>query len=524
MQKQLKLITLTIFLLLFSILFNFYIASRGVFHIDTFVHFDSGFRILKGDVPTKDFWIVHGLLVDYIQSFFFYLFGFSWFSYILHSSIFNASICLFSFYLFYNYLNLNLIWSTFFALLLSCLAYPVSGSPFLDLHSTYFSLFAIYFIIIGIIKENYKFWFYSSFFLVVAFFCKQVPAFYIGLLLTIFCICISLLEKKIKIFLIFIFGGVSAVLILLIFLILQNVDFENFFLQLFLFPSSFGGSRYANYDLNFNNLFSTLKFLHLFVGIFISIIIINILKVKNYLISKDFKIAVIIILFFIGCVFHQIYTKNQIFIFFLIPLVTAFSIYSLKNLHFERKNKTQFLLAFLCLVICIKYINRFDIERKFHELSNVDLSKAIAFSNFDNKFKGLKWISPSFKDPKEEINILNNMKMILQKKDNKNKMLLSEYNLFSLLLNKNFHGISRTYDQISYPNKNTKYFNKYKLFVKQKIIENKIDQIFVLDSAEIIPFRLNHIVFNYVPESCFNKTYINKFIVKLDIKKCEYLK
>ena len=72
MQKQLKLIIFTIFLLLFSILFNFYIASEG-FHVDTFVHFDSAFRILKGDVPTRDFWIVHGLLVDYIQSFFLFI-------------------------------------------------------------------------------------------------------------------------------------------------------------------------------------------------------------------------------------------------------------------------------------------------------------------------------------------------------------------------------------------------------------------------------------------------------------------
>ena len=91
-------------------------------------------------------------------------------------------------------------------------------------------------------------------------------------------------------------------------------------------------------------------------------------------------------------------------------------------------------------------------------------------------------------------------------------------------MNKNLHGISRTYDQISYPNKNTKYFNKYRLFVKQKIIENKIDQIFILDSAEITQFRLNHIVLNFVPESCFNKTYINNFTIKLDIKNCEYLK
>ena len=177
MQKQIKLIALSILLIIFPIVFNFYVASRGVFHVDTFIHFDNAFRILEGDLPVKDYWIVHGLLIDYMQSFFFYFFGLSWFSYIRHSSIFNAIICYFSFYLFLNYLNLNLIWSAFFAVLISCLAYPVSGSPFLDLHSIYFSLFGTYFIIIAIIKEKNKFWFFASLFYVIAFFCKQVPAF-----------------------------------------------------------------------------------------------------------------------------------------------------------------------------------------------------------------------------------------------------------------------------------------------------------------------------------------------------------
>ncbi len=524
MQKQLKLIIFSIFLLLFSSLFNFYIASRGVFHVDTFLHFDSAFRILKGDLPTKDFWIVHGILVDYIQSFFFYFFGFSWFSYILHSSIFNAIICLFSFYLFFNYFNLELKWAVFFSLLLSCLAYPVSGSPFLDLHSIYFSLFAIYFIIIGIIKEKNKFWFFSSFFLVIAFFCKQVPAFYIVVLSTLFCIYYSCLKKKGKIFLFFIFGGISAVLFLFIFLITQNLDLKQLFLQLFLFPSSFGSSRYSDYDINLNNLLFNLKFLYFFLFILISIVILNIIKIKNYLKSKEFNIILVFILFCIGCVFHQIFTKNQIFIFFLIPILTAFSIIALRNLNFKRKHQFKLLIGFLCLIICIKYINRYDIDRKFHELSNVDLSKAVAFSKFDNKFKGLNWISPSFKDPEKEISVLKNLKSNLLKKNNKNKMLLSEYNFFSLSLNVNLHGISRTYDQISYPNQGTRYYDEYRLFFKDKIIDNKIDEIFVLDSAEITKFRLNHIVFNFVPENCFNKTYINKFTVKLDIKNCEYLK
>ena len=71
------------------------------------------------------------------------------------------------------------------------------------------------------------------------------------------------------------------------------------------------------------------------------------IKVKNYLISKDIKVALIIILFFLWDVFHQIYTKNQIFIFFLIPILTVFCIYSLKNLQFKRKSDTIFINSFM---------------------------------------------------------------------------------------------------------------------------------------------------------------------------------
>ncbi len=58
-------------LILLSAFINYYVASRGAFPVDTFVHFDNGFRILEGEYPIKDYWIVHGLLVDYMQSIFF---------------------------------------------------------------------------------------------------------------------------------------------------------------------------------------------------------------------------------------------------------------------------------------------------------------------------------------------------------------------------------------------------------------------------------------------------------------------
>ena len=54
-----------------SFLLNKYYANLGVFPIDTFFHFDTGFRVLNGEYPVKDFWVVSGILVDYLEAFFF---------------------------------------------------------------------------------------------------------------------------------------------------------------------------------------------------------------------------------------------------------------------------------------------------------------------------------------------------------------------------------------------------------------------------------------------------------------------
>ena len=56
------------------------------FPLDTFYHFDLGYRILKGDIPFTDIWMVSGVIVNYIQALFFYIFGINWTSYVLHAS------------------------------------------------------------------------------------------------------------------------------------------------------------------------------------------------------------------------------------------------------------------------------------------------------------------------------------------------------------------------------------------------------------------------------------------------------
>ena len=90
------------FLLFFSISINQYYGNIGVYPIDSFIHYDSGYRTLNGYFPTKDFWINNGFLIDLIQAIFFKVFGISWFSYVLHASIFNFLIVFATFFTLIN--------------------------------------------------------------------------------------------------------------------------------------------------------------------------------------------------------------------------------------------------------------------------------------------------------------------------------------------------------------------------------------------------------------------------------------
>ena len=79
-MKQKKLFTynslLAAITFLFGVLICQYTGNRGVFPIDSFSHFDSGYRILNGEHPFKDYWIVSGVFMDYLQSFIFYVLPF----------------------------------------------------------------------------------------------------------------------------------------------------------------------------------------------------------------------------------------------------------------------------------------------------------------------------------------------------------------------------------------------------------------------------------------------------------------
>ena len=162
-----------IVLIFFSFFINYHYSSLGVLPQDTFAYYDTAYRILHGAAPFKDYWTVSGPFIDYLQAAFFFIFGVSWKSYILHGSIINSLTAVSFLYLLKN-LDLSRINSLFYALSFSVLANPSMGVPFPDHYSTFFSLIGVFFFLLAIKKKIIFFGFLSQYFFFVLFFLNNL--------------------------------------------------------------------------------------------------------------------------------------------------------------------------------------------------------------------------------------------------------------------------------------------------------------------------------------------------------------
>lgn len=245
-KNSLKENYLALLLFLFALLINQYTGNRGVFPIDSFSHFDSGFRILKGDHPFKDYWVVSGPIIDYLQSIFFFLFGINWQSYVFHASFINGLLTLLTFYLFLN-LQLDKYLSFFYSLCFAILSYPSSGTPFVDHHSTFFSLASIYYLIRGLNEDKTYQWVLIPVFLSLSFLSKQVPAFYIFLSIIFTLIFhLSQIEKKksLKILSVLFLTSFLILIFFFLFLKINSINFKDFIYQYVIYPKSIGDQRF----------------------------------------------------------------------------------------------------------------------------------------------------------------------------------------------------------------------------------------------------------------------------------------
>ena len=65
------------FLAILAFFVNYYYGFIGMMPMDNTVLFNGGYRVLSGYTPFNDYWLVTGPLLDYLNAFFFKLFGIS---------------------------------------------------------------------------------------------------------------------------------------------------------------------------------------------------------------------------------------------------------------------------------------------------------------------------------------------------------------------------------------------------------------------------------------------------------------
>ncbi len=511
-----KIIVLAIFI--FSVLINYYSAYRGIFPMDSFSHYDIGFRILLGDHPFKDYWVVSGPFIDYLQSLFFYILGTNWISYVLHASILNGIVSVTTFFLFKK-IGLQTFYSFIYSICFAILAYPSSGTPFVDHHSTFLSVLAIYTFIFALQKENYFIWYLIPIILAFAFLSKQVPAFYF-LLIFIFVssyhFLLNLNKNTIKLLIGLFVSSVSTLIIFILFLNIFSIEFSDFFDQYILYPKSIGANRYLNLEYDLKNTILNFKFIYVVFLIYSYIILKSLVNDKKFYIGLKFKIYLISLFTFIALVHHTLLTKNQIIIFFLIPLFSGL-VHAHLNRELKFKKYLSLFLIILCIGVTLKYHLRFNVDRKFHELKGSDISQNINAGSINKKFNNLKWVTPGTQDKQklvEEIEYLKEMENLL-KKDDSNKIIYTHYSFFSVILDKNANSPSRWFpkDGSAFPIRGDKFFNDYRKLLNAIILKKDIKNVYILKDVSEEMFT------DYIHTNCISRISDNKNYKKFKINR-----
>ena len=529
MIKHLK-FYLIIFLILFSFCLNYYFGGIGILAIDSFAFFDTGYLILKGNHPFKDFWISTGPAVDYMQALFFWLFGINWSSYLIHASFINVIICL-SAFIFFLKNELNLILSFLYAISVSILCYPVVGTPFAYHHAYVFSILTLFLFCIAVKEKNKIFWFFLPVLMILSFLFMQTPSTYINIVVIL---CLPLffwLDLKKDSIYFFITGMFLSLFLLTAYFILFEIPLMNFIEQYLLFPLSMGSNRIIGGDGSFVTLQSKFTFRGIvghfkFIHIMITIILISIYfknkKKESNFFDKELIIFLAILISSYLYIFNQLVTANQTYIFSLIPITACFAHLGIKRY----LNNNQFINFFVITIVIfstVKYFNVYVEKRKFIDLQSVNLNKAIEANIIDKKLANLRWISSYYPDqPLNEISVIEKAVKTI-KEDNRKKMIISDYQLFSVLLDENLNNPNRWYtnDGNSYPLKDHKFARYYSIFLNTKIKNDATEVIYIVDSNPAGEIKIDNFKI-FLPDICFESKDIIKEVFSMHkIIKCK---
>lgn len=496
---------LILILVIFSLAVNQFYGNRGAFPIESFAFFDTAYRILQGETPFKDYWAVSGVFLDYTQYVFFKIFGIHFQVYVFHASLVNCILTLMT-YFFARNLNIDILNSFIYALVFSLLAYTTSGTLYVDNHASLICLAAIYVFIFGINNKQRKYFFLIPFLVGFAFFTKPAPTVYIFVLLSIILLIYIFLQKKIAFLLTLLFSSILFLFLTFLFFFFQDVSLKLILDQYFYFPVTIADQRYKDFTLSFDNIFFNFKFIYFFL---IPLAFLNIKKIfshNNYFFQNDFYIFLSILGLSICLMFHQLNTKNQLFILFLIPVICITLHSQLLKFDFKKKNILIIFLVIASILFTYKYHIRYNENRKFHEMEGVNFNSAVNAKLIDKKLSGLKWITPSYKvSPNSEVKLIKETLKIL-KLDESKKMLITNYSFFSVVLGESSNSPSRWFisNGGAYPVRGNEYFKIYESYINNMIKEKKIESVFV-----IYPVKDEELL-RYVNIKCFEKKILNK--------------
>ena len=519
--KQKKVLYLLI-LFFFSTSINQYYGNLGVCPIDSFWFFNAGYDILNGHYPFKDYWTIAGPFISYTQAFLFKIFGVSWFSYVLHASIFNFLISISTFYTLYK-LKLNIHYCFFYALLVSILAYPSAGTPYVDHHTSIISIISVFCFILALKTNSKIYWFFLPIFFLLAFLTKQTPTSYIFLIIIFLSIVYFIFNFNVNKIILGILGSIIIISIFSVTLIVSKISFVSFYEQYISFPLSIGKSRYEYFlfPLEFSRIVLRHKLIHLSTIILIIVSIKNIIHNLKYFRSNEFLITLSLIGSSYSLIAHQLMTINGMFIFFIIPVLVGFShIYYLK--YFKSKKYILFFLIFLAFSSTAHYGYKYIHKRDFMDLRNVDMRKAVDAQILDDKLRGLKWISclkPN--NPKKEISLLLEVVDII-KNDKRNKSIITDYQFISVILSLYDFSPSHVWfiNHVVHQDKESKYFKKYKQLFVNQLKENKIEIAYLIKPL----WQTNEVFETGLNINCFKKIKVTEILDSYILQECEDLK
>ena len=512
----------TIIIFLFSISINQYYGNLGVCPIDSFWFFNSGYDSLNGHYPFKDYWTIAGAFITFTQAIFFKLFGVSWFSYVFHASVFNFLISITTFYTLLKF-KLRIEYCLLYSLLIAILAYPSAGTPYVDHHASILSIISLLLFILALKTNSKIYWFFLPIILAISFLTKQTPTGNIFLVIAFLSSIYFIKNFDIKKILLGILGSLVIISFFFTILFFTGIPFESFYEQYILFPLSIGKTRveYFLFPLEFSRIFLRFKLIHIPLLI---LIFISFQKIKynlKYLKSNDFLIIISLIATSFVFIAHQLMTINGMYVFFIIPILGAFS-----HIYFidQYKNKKYILYFIITLTICssIHYSYKYINKRDFMDLKNANFNNAIDASIVDNKLNGLKWISclnPN--DPKKEItNLIDSINLI--KKDTRIKGIITEYQFISVILNKYDYSPTQVWfiNHVVNENQDSRFFKSYKKLLINQINKNKIEVFYLVK-----PFWSDDKIFEKgLSKNCYKKTKLNDILDLYQLLECDDFK